>query len=139
MTAVGVESQITEALLTRLSALTLSPTLPVAYPDVAFTPPSAGMWLEAAILRATTGSIGISAWEEHAGIFQVTVVAPKGGGAIKSTQVADAVTAWFPRFTRLLNGAVQVDVYDSPNIAAAIDDPPYTRTPVSIRYRTFVR
>lgn len=139
MTAVGVESQITEALLARLAALTLSPALPVAYPDVAFTPPDSGMWIEAAILRAKTATLGISAWEEHAGIFQVTVVAPKGVGAIKTTQVADAIAAWFPRFTRLPNGSVEVGIYEPPAIAHPIDEPPYTRTPVSIRYRTFVR
>jgi hypothetical protein len=141
MTAVGVEAQITEALFTRLAALTLSPVLPVAYPDVVFTPPAIGNYLECAILRAATAGVGISAWDEHAGILQVTVVTKQfpAGGTKTPTQIADAVAAWFPRGTRLTNGSVQVDVYETPAIAAPIADAPYTRTPVSIRYRTFVR
>lgn len=149
MTAVGVEAQITEALFIRLAALTLSPALPVAYPDVAFTPPAGGQWIEVAVLRARTQGVGISAWDEHAGIFQVTVVTPKSpaGGTKTPTQIADAVAAWFPRGTRLINGSVQVDVYEKPAIASFyIDhrgsigiDSTCTRTPVSIRYRTFVR
>lgn len=144
MTAVGVEAQITEALFTRLAALTLSPVLPVAYPDVAF--PAAGQtkpdnYLEAAILRAQTQGIGISAWDEHAGILQVTVVTKQfpAGGTKTPTQIADAVAAWFPRGTRLVNGAVTVTVFETPAIASPIADAPYTRTPVSIRYRTFIR
>jgi hypothetical protein len=144
MTAVGVEAQITEALLARLAALTLSPVLPVVYPDVEF--PAAGQakpssWIEAVILRAQTRGIGISAWDEHAGILQVTVVTQENpaGGTNAPTQIADAIAAWFPRGTRLINGSVQVDVYETPAIASPVPDAPYTRTPVSIRYRTFIR
>jgi predicted secreted protein len=135
MTAVGVESQITEALLQRLGALTLSPALQVAYPNVPF--PAAGAtkpdtYLEANQLRADVQGIGISAWDEHAGIFQVDVVYKAQDGAIKPTQIADAVVAWFPRNLRL-------DINETPSIAAPIPDAPYSRTPVSIRYRVFVR
>lgn len=142
MTAVGVESQITEALLQRLATLTLSPVLQVAYPNVPF--PAAGAskpdtYLEAHQLRAETQAIGISAWNEHAGIFQIDVVYKAQDGAIKPTQIADAVAAHFPRNLRLSNGSVRVDINEPPAIAAPIPDAPYTRTPVSIRYRVFKR
>ena len=141
MTAVGVEAQIQEALFTRLAALVFVPALPVAYPDVAFTSPAGGQWLEAVVLRAAPQGIGISAWDEHAGILQVTVVTKQfpTGGTKTPTQIADAVAAWFSRGTRLTNGSVQVDVYEKPAVASPIADAPYTRTPVSIRYRTFIR
>lgn len=142
MTAVGVESQITEALLQRLLALTLSPALQVALPNVAF--PAAGQtlpdtYLDAHQLRADTQGIGISAWNEFAGIFQVDVVYKAQDGAIKPTQIADAVADWFARDTVLSNGSVQVRIDERPSIAAPISDAPYTRTPVSIRYRCFKR
>ena len=142
MTAVGVESQITEALLARLAALTLSPALQVAWPDTVF--PAAGQvkpdtYLEANQLRAETQGIGISAWDEHAGIFQVDVVNKPNGGLIKPTQIADAVAAHFPRNLRLPNGSVEVLILEPVSIAAPIPDAPYTRTPVSIRYRCFKR
>lgn len=139
MTAVGIESQITEALLQRLAALTLSPALPVAYPNTAFTPPTSGPYLEAHQLRAETRPIGISAWDERPGIFQVDVVYKAQDGVIKPTEIADKVADWFKRGTRLTNGAVRVDIDTAPSIAAPIVDAPYIRTPVSIRYRVFTR
>jgi hypothetical protein len=143
MTATGVESQITEALLARLAALTLSPVLLVAYPNVPFPPAGVtkpATYLEArAPLRVGAQAVGISAWNEHAGIFQVDVVYQAQDGVIKPTQIADAVAAWFPRGTALANGSVSVRIDQPPAIAAPITDGTYTRTPVSIRYRTFVR
>jgi hypothetical protein len=143
MIAIGIESQITEALLQRLAALTLSPALLVAYPNVTF--PAAGQtkpttYLEAhSPLRANTSAIGISAWNEHAGIFQVDVVYGTQDGAIRPTQIADAIAQHFPRNLRLTNGDIQVDIYEPPSIAAPITDGSYNRTPVSISYRTFTR
>ena len=140
MTAVGVESQITEALMEHLSELTLSPVLPVAYPNVPFTPPVSGPYLHAhAPLRATTAAIGISAWDEHAGIFQVDVVYRAQDGVIKPTQIADAVAAHFPRNLHLENGSVRVDINEPPSIAAPVTDGTNLKTPVSIRYRCFKR
>lgn len=142
MTATGVESQILEALILRLKALTLSPALPLALPDVTF--PAAGQvkpdtYLDAKPMRAGARGIGISAWDEYPGIFQVDVVTKKGQGAIKSTQIADAIAAHFAKGSTLTNGSVTVGIYDQPVIASSIDDDPYTRIPVSVRYRCFVR
>lgn len=142
MTAVGNEAQITEALLTRLIALTLSPVVPVAFLNVQY--PATGSdkpdtYLEARILRAPTQGIGVSAWNEHVGILQVDVVYKPQDGEIKPLQIADSVAAWFPRGTRMTNGSVQVDVYEPAQIATAISDGDRLRIPVSIRYRTFTR
>jgi hypothetical protein len=147
MTAVGVESQITEALLQRLAALTLSPALQVAWPNIDFPGKNPDgspkvkpeTYLEARQLRAGTEALGISAWNDHAGIFQVDVVYSKQDGAIKATQIADAVAAHFPRNLRLANGSIVVRIDEPPQVAAPVPDAPYTRTPVSIRYRSFVR
>lgn len=137
MTAVGVESQITEALLQRLAALTLSPVLPIANPNVTFTPPASGPYLQANILRSPTETVGISRWDERTGIFQVDVVYAAKDGLIKPTQIADQIAVWFKRGTRLLNGAVRVDIYETPEIGTPLTDTPYVRTPVTIRYRVF--
>ncbi len=83
------------------------------------------------------GSNLIQRWNEHTGIFQVTVVASQGAGAIASANVADQIADWFKRGTRLVDGGVQVDVYAPPQIASSYADSPYTRTPVSVSYRTF--
>lgn len=138
MAAVGIESLITEALLQRLAALALTPALPVAYPNVAFTPPVGGSYLEAREpLRSSTEAIGISRWNEHTGIFQIDVVYRAQDGAIAPTEIADKVADWFKRGTRLINGSVRVDINEPPSVAASMADAPYIRIPVSVRYRVF--
>lgn len=147
MTAVGVESQISEALMLRLAALMLTPVVPVAYPNTGFPGKNADgtpkakpdTYLEAHQLRAETRPVGISAWDERPGIFQVDVVYLKQDGTIKPTQIADQIALWFKRGTRLTNGNVRLDIERTPEIAAPIEDAPYSRTPVSIRYRVFTR
>lgn len=143
MSAVGNEAQITEALLTRLAALTLSPPLQVAWPNVPFpAPPSSDKpdtFLQARILRAPTQGVGISAWNEHVGILQIDVVYKPQDGEIKPLQIADSVAAWFARGTRMSNGSVQVDVYEPPQIASDIQDGDRIRIPVSVRYRSFTQ
>lgn len=141
MAATGIEALITEALLQRLAALTLVPPLLVAYPNVAF--PAAGQvkpdtYLVASVLRAETRPIGISRWDERAGILQVDVVYSAQNGLIAPTNIADAVAAWFPRNLQLVNDSVYVDIVEPPSVASPVpDEPPYSRIPVSIRYRVF--
>lgn len=143
MSVTGDVSQITEALLQRLGALTLSPAIPVAYPNVTFPAASSqakpDIYLEARLMRAGSQPVGISEWNELPGILQVDVVYKSQDGELKPLQIADAVAAWFAKGTRLVNGSVQVDVYERPSIASAISDAPYMRIPVSVRYRSFVQ
>lgn len=147
MTAVGVESQISEAFMLRLAALTLTPAVPVAYPNTGFPGKNADgtpktkpdTYLEAHQMRAETQPLGVSAWDERPGIFQIDVVYLKQDGVIKPTEIADQVALWFKRGTRLTNGNVRVDIDSTPAIAAPIPDAPHIRTPVSIRYRVFTR
>ncbi len=142
MTAVGVESQITEALFARLKLLALTPAVPVAWPDTEFPKGGAAkpdLYFEVHQLRTTPAPIGVSAWDDRAGILQVDVVQKQFVGQIKPTQYADAIAAHFPRNLQLPNGSVRVDINEPPAIAAPIPDAPYTRTPVSIRYRCFTR
>lgn len=143
MAVVGNEAKITEALFTRLAALSLSPALSVAYPNVPFPAPPAvdrpDTYLQASILRAPTQGVGIAAWDEHAGILQIDVVYKPQDGELKPLQIADSVAAWFARGTRLINGAVQVDVYETPQIASLMADGDRMRIPVSVRYRSFIQ
>jgi hypothetical protein len=139
MAAVGTDAKIAESLFQRLAALVLSPPLPVSYPDppAPFVKPTTGPWLEASFLPAATSAIGISAYDEHVGLLQVTVVYPNGAGVMKPVEIAGAVAAWFPRNLQLANCAI----YDTPSIAPLFpdNDNATTRTPVSIRYRAFVK
>ncbi|MGJ5032355.1 phage tail terminator-like protein [Bradyrhizobium sp. HKCCYLS2038] len=141
MAVVGTEAKITEALFTRLAAL--SPAIPTAYPNVSFPAPPAvdrpDTYLQASILRAPTQSVGIAAWDEHAGILQIDVVYKPQDGELKPLQIADSVAAWFARGTRMTNGSIQIDVYEPPQIASMMADGDRFRIPVSVRYRSFIQ
>jgi hypothetical protein len=143
MSAVGKDALIEEALLTRLAALTFSPALQVAWPNKQF--PASGSvkpdtYLAASLLRAETRGIGISAWNEHAGILQVDVLYKAQDGEIKPLNIAGQVAEWFGRGTRLRNGGLTIYVDDPPAIATAMPNGDgYLKIPVSIRYRSFVR
>ncbi|WP_448043812.1 phage tail terminator-like protein [Bradyrhizobium liaoningense] len=140
MSAVGTDALISEALLTRLAALTFSPALQVAWPNKTFGPDKPDTYLQASLLRAETQGIGISAWNEHAGILQVDVLYKPADGEIKPLNIADAVAAWFGRGTRLRNGGLTIFVDDPPAIASSMPNGDgYLKIPVSIRYRSFVR
>ena len=140
MSAVGTEAKIAEALLTRLANLTLSPPLQVAWPNKTFGPDKPDTYLQASLLRGNVQTVGISAWDEHAGILQVDVLYKAQDGEIKPLDIADAVVSWFGRGTRLVNGGIQVDVYEKPSIASAFPNGDgYLKIPVSIRYRSFIK
>lgn len=139
MAAVGTDAKIAESLFTRLAALVLSPALPVSYPEPVrpFVRPASGPWLEANFLPAATAGIGISSWDEHVGLLQVTVVYPNGSGVLAPLEIAHNIVAWFPRNLSLTNCAI----YATPIIGTMFPDPDNstTRTPVSVRYRSFVK
>lgn len=142
MAAVGTEAQIADALLTRLAELSLSPALQVAWPDKEFTPPKDGLgkpepYLEARLFEAPTEGIGISRHNQYQGFLQVTLVYPENAGAIVSKSVAAAVIQHFKRGTRLYSGSQRVDIIREPYLSPSIQDAPYTRTPVTIRYIAF--
>lgn len=146
MAAQGTEAQICRALLQRLMGLTLSPALPVAYPDQDFTKPldSSGKplpYLEAAIFPAPTEAVTIAhnGINSYAGFMQVTVVYPQNSGAIKPAEVAAKVIEWFKRGTKMADGTTTVQIIRPPYASPAFKDEPYTRTPVTVRYQAFAR
>lgn len=136
--ATTVEGKIADALLAHIGTLTLSPALPVAYPNVPFSPPS-GTYLEAAFLPNTNTNlfIGNSDPTQHQGLLQVTVIYKPANGIVKPNDIAGAIVAHFAKGTRLTSGGVTVRVYDKPSVAAPLQDADHLRIPVTVRYRGF--
>jgi hypothetical protein len=139
--AQGIEAQIASALLRRLQDLTLTPPLPVAYPDVDFTPPHSGMWLEAQMFPAPTEAVDIAhdGFNNYTGFLQVTVVAPEAGGALPPLEVAAQIMRWFRRGTVMEDGAATVTIFKPPYASPTLQDRATTRTPVTIRYQAFAK
>ncbi len=135
----AVEVAIESALLTRLNALTLSPSVPVALPNVTFVPPTAGQnvaWLRATFLPASTVELGIdyAASNQHYGIFQVDVFYGQGGGELAPARIAAAVIQWFRRGTKLTKDGFKVEVTRAPRRGSMLLDGAWTMLPVSIPY-----
>jgi hypothetical protein len=135
------EATIVDLLSTKLKALVFSPQIPIAWPHVAFTPPtSPRLWLEAWPMFNTTGNLflGNADPSEHLGIMQVTVVSPLGKGATPALDVAEAVAAHFAKGTRLQGSGVDLRVYEKPSISTPFKDEGDLRTAVSIRWRVVI-
>lgn len=120
---------VAAALLTRCSTLSVgSPTLTISYPDVPFTPPTSGKYLDVALFYNRPAWEGLSEGKLDQGLLQITVVWPEGQGVIKPAQIADAVRAHFPKGLRM--GPAKVS--GEPWAASPILDAASTRLPVTI-------
>lgn len=133
--ATYVETHIMEALFARLASLTLSPTMPIAWPGTDLRPPSGG-YLRASHLPNTTAQItlGTSGLNRHVGLFQIDVMWPESEGLTEPLERAGAVIAHFARGTTMTRGGVTVRVTSPPSLAPAQHDPPFMMVPVSIPY-----
>lgn len=143
MPATQVDSKIQRALLEHLKGVVTSPSMAIAYPDVDFLRPELDgvklPYLEASIFFAPTETtaVGASASNTINGFLQVDVVYPQGAGAIEPANVAGQVISHFKRGTVLTEGGVKVCINRAPYKMSPIKDPPYTRTPVTIRFEVY--
>lgn len=150
MAALGTEAQIRDALLSRLESLSLSPPLPVAWPDTPFTKPISGdtppkplPYLEAFYdgSSATPVTIAHDGLNRYLGLLLITVCYPQGAGIIKPGNIAGAVAQHFKRGIKMSSGDTTVQIIVPPLVAGTYRDPdgPYTRTIVTIRYQALAR
>lgn len=142
--AIGTTAKVTRALLQHLRGLTVSPAITVAWPDDReFVKPVSGgvpqPYLEAKLFRAPTETLSVDEGGANAvvGFLQVNVVYPDGAGIMTPSELADLVILHFQRGTVLTEGDVKVLIDKAPYAMTPIDDKPYTKTPVTIRYQAF--
>jgi hypothetical protein len=134
--ATYVETSIVEALMARLLTLTLSPALPVAWPNLDYTPPAAG-YLRATHVPNSTNQVtlGSTGKNRHVGIFQVDVFLPIMTGISTPMERAGAVAAHFKRGTTLTKDGINVRITRPPEVRPALQSLPYIQVPVIIRYQ----
>jgi hypothetical protein len=133
---ISTEAKIAAALFARLT--TLTPALPIAWPNKSFTPPSDGKYLRVSDLPLPTRGISLAndGINEYGGLIQIDVMGPLNDGAEPATERAGAVIAHFKRGTRMDNGGVRVDVVTAYRSPALRDDPRW-QVPVTITYRAY--
>ncbi|MGX5827366.1 DUF4128 domain-containing protein [Mesorhizobium sp. 43Arga] len=134
----SIETSIWLALKGRVAALTLSPVLPIAWPNEDFTKPITG-YLRVTHVPNVNRRIMIGSAEPHQrlGLLQVDLFAKKNQDASVAAEIAGQVAAWFPNDLRMTYGAVSVRVLAAPVVAQAIADDTHWLVPVSVEYECF--
>lgn len=135
--AVYVETKIFEGFAARLAALTLSPVMPVSYPNRSFSPPANGKYLRARHLPNTTTQItlGASGFNRHQGLFQIDVMWPLNAGETEPKEIAGAIIAQFKRGTEFTREGLLIRIPEPPSVAPALIDGVSYMVPITIRYQ----
>ena len=109
------------------------PALPIAYEDVAFTPPADGStYLRAFLLPANTTSEDLEGKHTaYRGIFQVSVVTKAGIGR----GAAEGIAALYPNNLALTKSDLTVYVRSPMSTGSAQQGDTTTTLPLSIQYR----
>lgn len=134
MTASGKAAQVLDALLARVAALTLSPVLPVDYPEVTFDPPADGKYLTVSFFPNRPMAEGLTSGRVDQGLLQVTVVWPKNQGLVAPSNIAQAVIDHFPNGLALQSGSTRVKISGQAWAAAPITDTDRVSLPVTISW-----
>jgi hypothetical protein len=139
----AVEVAIELALLDRAQAFALEQNLPIALPNIKFTPPvvsQTAKYLRATILPADTITLPVgSGSDQHYGLFQMDVFFGAGGGEIAPKRIAAAIVSYFIRGTKMISNGFTVSVLQTPRIGPQINAPDgvWTSLPVRIPYQIF--
>lgn len=124
-----------DALLARCSSLAVgSPPLPIAYPEVSFTPPASGRYLEVRVFANRNAWQSIAGGGMGQGLLQITAVWPKGQGVVAPGQIADAVAGHFPNGQAMFSGGYAVKVIGKPTAMSPNSDGPSLRIPVTVSW-----
>jgi hypothetical protein len=133
-----IQFSIEAALFARVAALVLSPALPVAWPNVAFTKPVGG-YLRVTHVPNIARRLFIGSTDPHQrlGLLQVDVFAPLNKGASTATEIAGKVAEHFPCDFRMISDGVTARVTKAPDVAQAMADDTHWMVPVMVRYEVF--
>ncbi|MFA5567953.1 MAG: phage tail terminator-like protein [Trueperaceae bacterium] len=125
-------ADIQQALFARVATLTTSPSLPVAWPEVKFTPPASGKYLRVDFFSNRPRWEGMASGRVDQGLLQITVVWPKGRGLDAPAQIADAIIAHFPLAHVMRHGSAAVKVSGQPWAASPLSETKQVLVPVTI-------
>jgi hypothetical protein len=132
------EADIYDAFCVALTAFAAqsSPAIPVAYPDVHFTPPDTGVWLEARFFPNETDNYGLAndGGSVHKGFLQVGICYRSGAGLANTLTMLASVLDEFAKGTIL--GPARIDRKPWASAVLQMDDK--NVVPVTIPYHAFI-
>lgn len=139
--------RIAELLESRVAIIAESLGLPIAWPNIAFTPPDDAPYGRVYVLPAqTVGQDLDGQLRTYQGILQLNIIAPAGSGVTLARGLTKSVADAFPEGLPLVDGDLTVYINGPPQVRQPIQDRPtsspngttgsitYT-TPVSMQYR----
>ena len=139
--------RIADLLEGRVAAICSSLGLPVAWPNIPFTPPDSSPYGRVYVLPAQTVGQDIEGlMRTYQGILQVNIITPAGSGVSHARGLAQSVADAFPEGLPMVDGELTVYINGPPQVRQPIQDRPtsapngssgsitYT-IPVSIQYR----
>lgn len=131
----------------RVAVICSSLGLPVAWPNIPFTPQDSSPYGRVYVLPAqTVGQDLEGQLRTYQGILQVNIIGPAGSGVNQTRGLALSIADAFPEGLPLVGGDLTVYINGPPQIRSPIQDRPtsapngssgsitYT-TPVSMQYR----
>jgi hypothetical protein len=134
----SIETSIWLALKARVQALALSPVLPIAWPNEAFTKPSGG-YLRVTWIPNINRRLFLRGSDPHQrlSLMQIDVFAKKNQNVAVALEIAGQVAAHFPADLKMSAHGVTAQVTRAPEIAQPIDDDTHLMIPVTIRCSVF--
>lgn len=128
------EAQIMEALFARVGSLAFVPALPIAWPNLNFTPPSSQKFLRVVFVPniANRLFIGSADPHQHLGLLQISVHWPKNQGETDPRDIAGKVAAHFPADLRL--AALGIRITKKPDVADLIVEDARVQIPITIEW-----
>ncbi|ELM7725893.1 DUF4128 domain-containing protein [Escherichia coli] len=139
--------RIAELLESRVAIIAESLGLPIAWPNIAFTPPDDAPYGRVYVLPAqTVGQDLEGQLRTYQGILQLNIIAPAGSGVTLARGLTKSVADAFPEGLPLVDGNLTVYINGPPQVRQPIQDRPtsapngssgsitYT-IPVSVQYR----
>lgn len=112
-----------------------TPPIPVAFENVAFTPPTNAPYLRCFLLPAdTVDNTMAGQLSEYRGLFQVNVVYPAGSGPINAELLTAAIAALYPAKSRLSYSGQGVTITTPMRERPAVSDTLTYTIPMDCRY-----
>lgn len=122
-------------LLARCATLSVgSPALPVAMPEMSFTPPPDNKYLRVDFFANKPAWEGLGPETMDQGLLQVVVVWPWRKGIVAPRRIARDVMAHFPKELTLAADGVKVTINKAPYASSPVPDEPVSLTPVTISW-----
>lgn len=135
------------ALFGRLAGLSLSSSLPIAWPNVSFPgknpdgspKPKPPEYLRAVFVPNATNRqhINSDGLHQYLGLLQVSVHWPVGQGESAPRSIAGTVASHFPTDLRLTHGDVSVRITKRPHVADLITEDDGVQVPVLVEWECY--